>query len=1089
MKLKGYKIYSFGRSHIKDGVIVSSDLKTNETTITESFLTGAIECYKKEELKDQELILEIIKVMLPHSEEKAHKEWFEGLEFQEQKYYGWFATTNGMKQEKNGICETLFVREDFKPFIDEFENLISLGKFKEIEDKEEKICINKDILSRISLATSSSFMAGDMPNIIVLPQATYRIIKDYKTVEKFIEKVVDKDGNEKSIVDYSLVDYHHDKEIDIFDGGGIGTPQVFEQIRKSLKVNHPVEFAIIRGYGIAIKGMITKFDIIGYLRKVYTGKTDYCRIKDGQFQLLDRWNDWQPVTNKTILLNESMVKLAKYFTGMDEYKKGLVKVDEKYKCIVNKLYVTKINKPDDEISDYRRLNYQILTALALSYNDYIELIREDVKAYRKILKAYVKDENNQWKIDIDAIRLFFKNIIKVNNHEKDEENEEVQEENVMESSKNVATKVEELLNISEDFVKLKFVRNSLAKLIEKKCRELCCGKITAKANYQYIAIDPISYMNFAIHRDQGEEGLAEGEFYSADCQNGDIRTIARNPLCAYSEIHNVKFTRNEMLDKWLSPCRELIYFNQKSDILALMSSADADGDSCTVIDNEIIRKAVVTPRDAKYFINSDDGRKEMMLYNTENRFIATYRAAGNLIGKIALKSASINSNSQETLDYYDRVNKKFISYSMIEFETVYEKGSEEYKKAKKQYIKEKLESGGWINILDASEEHREHIKQRFYGNEKDVYIVLYNAMVAIDAPKTLYFPSPEDMQIINNKYPRKAAFLQYKENKEDVNGSQYSYTGGLLDKVAGNIKKYLLDEIEDVVKKLDNRVELIQQKLINGDFHKESYGECLEKVSQLYKSYTEEREKADQECQKKIRKANKYRDEMIEGQYWSQWEEDAHYNDIKKYKSEKYDQFKAIDGRYILEADKLFNEYDLATISNAIANLKPCTEDFIINLFFPVFQYMNDTLQNDRYGFIKDPQGDIHYLYENYKKVALQKVDNSNIVKMLHLEEKKRLKVIEILSDKFRCKPLNMAVIDLIKNSEVDIIFDITVNGNEIILVNEDIEYAKIFSEAKYIQYGENSLFNCRQLTVANVLKGKVSDKSIGLILKSISVG
>ena len=184
----------------------------------------------------------------------------------------------------------------------------------------------------------------------------------------------------------------------------------------------------------------------------------------------------------------------------------------------------------------------------------------------------------------------------------------------------------------------------------------------------------------------------------------------------------------------------------------------------------------------------------------------------------------------------------------------------------------------------------------------------------------------------------------------------------------------------------------------------------------------------------------------------------------------------------------ILQKYDLATVSNAIANLQPCTEDFIINLFFPVFKFMNDILQNDRYVFVKDPEGDIHYLYENYKKIPIKKVDNTEITKMLHWEEKKRLKVVEITTDKFRCKPLNMDIVDIIKNSEDDIVFDIVIKGNEIILSRDAIEYAKVFPDSKYIQHGEHSLFNCTQLTVENILSGKSSEKSIGLVLKSISV-
>lgn len=362
-------------------------------------------------------------------------------------------------------------------------------------------------------------------------------------------------------VDYNLVDYHFDDDIDVFDGGAIATPRVFNQIQKELKLDFPVEFAIIRGYGIGIKGMITKFNIIKYLNVFHKWDTEYCKKVDGKFYLKDMWKEWQEVTDNTMLLNESMVKLAKYYkteNSVDTYKQRVASVDPKYKDIIGKLYVTKVNKRDEEIEDYRRLNYQLLTALALSKKDYLDLIKEDAKTYRRILKPFSKDsDKDEWLVNIDTIRLFFKNIITSDN----EESEEFQEEAVHMAA-NVVTKCEELLNISEEFINLKFVKNNLAKLIEKKCRELACGKVTAKAKYQYIAIDPISYMNFAMYRDQGENGLKAGGFYSADCLDGDIRTIARNPLCAYSEVHNVGFVRNAFLDNYLSQ-RSWNYWKKK----------------------------------------------------------------------------------------------------------------------------------------------------------------------------------------------------------------------------------------------------------------------------------------------------------------------------------------------------------------------------------------------------------------------------------------------------------------------------------------------------------------------------------------------
>lgn len=919
-------------------------------------------------------------------------------------------------------------------------------------------------------------MAGDMPDIIILPQPQFHIIKDYKTVEKFTEQIEDKKGNMVDQINYKLVDYHFDGEIDVFDGGAIATPKVFKQIRKELKLDYPVEFAIIRGYGIGIKGMITKFDIIYFLDVFYKGDTEYCRKKDGTYYLLDMWEEWQPVTDKTILLNESMVKLAKYYDAkkgenISTYKERIAKVDPKYKDIIGKLYVTKVNKKDEEIEDYRRLNYQLLTALALSKKDYLELIKEDAKAYRKILKPFEKNsEKEEWLVNIDNIRLFFKKII---THD-DEESEEFQEE-VKNISRNVVNKSEELLSVSEDFIHLKYVKNNLARLIEKKCRELACGKVTAKAKYQYIAVDPISYMNFAISRKQGENGLKAGEFYSGDCQNGDIRTIARNPLCAYSEIHNVEFVRNPFLDNYLSPCRELIYFNQKSDIYQLMSSADSDGDACTVIDSDIIRDAVVTPNDGKYFINKDDGRKELMQFTPENRFLATYRASGNLIGSIALKSANINSNSQETLDYYDTVNKKFIIYSQID-----------EVEDKEAFIKEKTESGEWLTVYKASEQHKEHTRQRFIDNEKDIYVVLYNAMVSIDAPKTLYFPSKADMEIINKKYGRKPCFLQYKKNKNNVVRGQYEFTFGLLDSVSKSIKKKLLNVIDEIHTEFDNKVELIQKKLINAAYKEEEYNACFEEIEALYKNYTDERQAINKEYSRKCYKESKYREEMINNSSWSQIDEELFLEAIESFKAEKIKKYKELDAKYIPLAEKIEMKYDIATIANAIGNMKNCTEDFIINLFYSVFYYLNDKLQPKRYVYKKDAEGDIIYLHERYKKIPAEAIDNQDIIKNLNLEEKKRLKVIDVKTD-VRAKILDNGVLGLIKNELKEngqITFDIKAVDNKPILLKDGKEMLKVFED--WIQINEYSLLKCSSIKFENLVK--VDKKSLGLTATEIIV-
>lgn len=1069
-KRKQFKIYSFDRFDIKDREITVSDLEEKTITISESFLTYALEKYKGKTLEDNQQITEIVKLMLPHDEEKAKREWFEGISFNGNKYYGWFATTNGMKKEKCGICETIFIREDFKSFAEEIEALISLGKFREIEDNGTELCINKDILSRISLVTSESEIAGNMPNFIVLPQPKYKITKEYKTVQKYNNQGLDTKGNSVDIVDYNLVDYNFNDQIDVDDGGGIASPGVFEQIKANLQIKYPVEFAIIRAYGLGIKGMITRFDIIRYLNENYKNDTDYCKKVNGRFYLLDCWKEWQPITNKTILLNESMVKLAKHFKNIDEYKTLLDKVDEKYKDLLNKLYVTKINKKDDDIKEYRRTNYQLMNALAITPKKYFDLANEDMRVYKKILNSYVKDEDGNWKIDIDTIRLFFKSVVSSED-----------EEEIIDKLNSVVSKSHELLNISENFIKLKYVKNNLAKLIEKRCRELACGKITVKAKYQYIAVCPISYMNYAMSGDQGDNGLNENEFYSGDCQDGDIRTISRNPLCAYSEVHNIKFIRNELLDGYLSPCRELIYFNQKSDILALMSSADTDGDACTVIDNEIIKNAVVTPKDKKYFINTSDGKVVPMKYTKENRFYATFRAAGNLIGSIALKSASINSQAQHIPDYFDTKSRCFLNKRDIDIND---------KEEKKKLIEEKLETGEWIKGYYADEELKEYIVNRFYDYEKEIYIVLYNAMIAIDAPKTLYFPSKADMKVLDDKYYKKAWFLQYKENKNEVDVTDYRYDRGLLDVFSKVVETRLLKEINTVITKFDNKVEIIQKKLINGDYNISQYNECFSAINEMYIDYSKERTIADREYYKKQKDESDNRDLLIDNLSWSQSDDEMYFDAIAKYKKEKYKKFKDIDSRFIKIADDITKKYDIATVANALANLDKCTEDFIINLFYPVFEFLNSKLQSTRYLYKRSEEenhGDVFYMHEAFKKLPVNFFSNISIVQNLHLEEKKRLKAIPVKKD-LRAKILDEGIIDLIK-SEISINqyikFDIQVyDEDRVILARDGNPLLEVFKDKGSIQVNQYNLLNCKGIKVE--MLGKVNEKSISFTITEI---
>jgi hypothetical protein len=409
------------------------------------------------------------------------------------------------------------------------------------------------------------------------------------------------------------------------------------------------------------------------------------------------------------------------------------------------------------------------------------------------------------------------------------------------------------------------------------------------------------------------------------------------------------------------------------------------------------------------------------------------------------------------------------------------------KEAKKAYIKEKLTNGEWLTTYQASEHHKAHIRQRFYDNEKDIYVVLYNAMVSIDAPKTLYFPSMDDMEIINKKYGRKAFFLQYRENKIDVEKSQYEFTYGLLDCFTNVIKEQLFDPIE-ARSSFDKNESIIQKKLINGDYNIDAYISCFEEISLFYEKYTDEREVVNGQYLGQKNKQDNFKKNAMANGTWDKEKEEEYYITLEKLKDERYKKYKEIDARYIVLSDSVLNKYDIATISNAIGNLENCTEDFIINLYFPVFEYLNSKLQANRYVFKKYEDGDISFLGERYRKIPVQAIDNSNIVKKLHIDEKKRLKVIDV-SAEIRVKVLERTVIKLIETklkSEKHIVFKIKLVDGKVILSRDEKLMLEVFPE--FLQIGKYNLIQCSSLKFELIIEISKSKMSMRLVATMITV-
>lgn len=980
-----------------------------------TFLFKALETYKNKIFEEDEFVSDIIKVTLNSDENTAKSQWFDGIELEEEKYLGWFATPSGMKQEdekENQKCEAFFIREDLKKFVQWFENIVSLEQFNILNNKE--IYVNKQVLSRLGLTTSTLITQIDMPNVIILPSASIKFARTYKTVtpkEIEVEITNEKTGEitKEPTIEYDLEDYDFNGDIDVFDGGGIATPSVMDTIGQSFeKKRTDIDFAIIRGYGTAIKGLITKFDIMKYLDVFYKEDMKFCKKVDGHYELLDMYGKWREVTDNTLLLNESMVKLADLFAEevKDAKKDIIIKNDtygmelieeklEKYNTetdintynLLNKLYITKVNKPESDLTDYRTLCYQFFNALALTDKEYHQLANQDYRLYRKLVKPYaIKDEDSdkkEFEISADYVNLFFRNITK-NKVEYDEENPAEYDVDFNENELNHTDKTAMLIQLDENNVELKTTKMQIKRMIEKKVRSLAAGKVTTKAQYCYIAIDPISYINFAMTRELGTNGLAKGQFYNRKCEDGDIRTIYRNPLMAFSEIHNIEFVRNNFFDNYFCKSSELIYFNQKSDIYGLCGSSDSDGDAVTVVDSEIIRRGVVETD--KPFFFKEDGKKVPYKYDDYGKFYCSWKPSGNLIGSVSTLAATVNTNSQWLPSYYSPNSNKFYYYNRVvkkiiknNFEEITEDSTKEEINGA---IKKLIEAGYLMYSTDKNiddEIIRGQIKKQFLEDSIYIYPLLHTSSLVIDTPKTMniidrdmYIKPIQKVFQKSEKDTRvfKPFFLRYRKYKWEIgkNEPYLKYSQSFIDKEAELIQKNILNCLENYKKTLSDKGKQLKKLLENNKYDADKLEECKEKMIRCYNEYSKESSKI----------SNK--------------------NDRK----ERSKLLKELDAEYLLIADDARKQYDTYTIAQVLATMDNCTESFLINLFFPHFLDIDNIKPSKKVVFIEDENGTVEYMYKKYSKIEKLTNYNENTAKNVHLRDLKDNNIIKEI--RFDCR-------------------------------------------------------------------------------------
>lgn len=957
----------------------------DDIEITENYMTQIYETYANTKLDKETDIF--AKVKLSKNREKALEVLINGLEYKGKKYT-YLATSAGLMKNTGEYteCECYFCSDsDFRK---EFENVISSGMLK--TKVGEEVAINKDIIARISLSLSDiiyKVLISDL-KFLILPELEYDFMSNYLQFKL-------KDKNTVDLDDLRLIEEEVNEKHIANDGCGFITPCAMDKINKQIislkdKNTPKLSWLGIRQIGLATKGLLVKFDFKKYLKE---------ELKLDELIVKDFWGTPQNIFDYDVIMNSSQTKWAKNFKSYKEYE-NLKNSDEfkKYEHLFNSLNITKVNKK--ECKEYTKTNYQLLSVLDLNDAKIKQLSEESLSSYKNVLNR-----------DIDAIRI----MLEGSALDKDEIS--------------ATTKVHKLLQIDENYVDTYPAKRLIDNLTNKKTHLLAGGSFEIKANFKTIAQDPIAYFNRLAGRETKYE-LKPYEYFV----NGELgeRTVCRFPLSCPSEVIKAKLITNEIYDKYFGDMPNDLMFLPFDDSAQIMSGADYDLDIVYVVDNKIIYESVI--EDKLRFKNALDASEPVKhIYDKEdkNLFNCILDGRGNKIGILANMSSKLNNISQKTIGYkYNKTKKvkqhdEWINYVLSKHPNLTREEVEEtFNKA--------LETEEFVRLQNTVENFKEY---KVYE-----YLLLTYQMLAIDSPKTgIPVDIKKDLKIIkdllqNVKKPLYLYHAKWKSKNVVVTEKECEYT----DSVLNNHSVRIMNEVEKIKEsqKWESCDDLFDSNLksITIDYIKnnESNTELINKIKGLNDEYFKLRTNAPGYSKVKSLKkaistfkknAESYpKNSELSKMYWREYYKSKNELDelqpkvnieldkidvyiAEKYNSEikgKFSNLEILSSAFLMRSD-FKNEFG--------ANYK-IKFQFVFNFIFDEFIEELLKLKGLGWKYDKSDDGDIRFMFENYKKVSAS-IKNDELQKKEILKKEIKLGITEKLRVKFTtdCRELNEEIV------------------------------------------------------------------------------
>lgn len=995
------------------------ELKTDvnvEGTITlgRNFMLDIFEIYMSNELNKQEYRLgknieEIIKVHIPQSDDDALGVLENGIDF-DSNHYVYLCTSAGLMKKSDmefkTESEAFFVEDTYKEFKDVFEDVISLGNIE--KKKGTELCINKDIVARISLALSSGERVH-LPGIkrIILPEMTYKFINNYLQFPSKIVKnekgenteVLDIDkvraayesGDKNSVLEKFTIEEQKKDPIThvAMDGSGFISPALINKIKKQLNdkhkanIDYDLSWIGIRELGLQSKGLLVKFDWKKYLREKYNLNELYIK---------DRWGKEHDLFEVDLIMNESQTKWCKWFDSYEEYEKSIndfANKDERYKELFESLYIIKYSK--EKADNVCESNYQVIGNLALTADELNKIAEESEVIYKKAIEG-----------DLAIRRILMGDIAR---------------ENQIELS--ASTKAHRLLQHDEKFNETKMIKNVVDNLINKKIHMLAGASIYLNnSNYKTAMKDPISYIDSLVelknnpdnylykkvkNEDTDEEievlkgikgkisknGLKEHTNYVP----GEIgkRVLARCPLNSPGENIKTELVQNNLLEKYFGRLSNDLIFYAFDDTMCAQSGMDEDLDITLCIDNDIIYNSViedVIDGTIWHFRNQFDGESNKEIYTDENLYQAIVEGRGNKIGELSNVGSICSNRMHKQLPEW-RCEHVLMSEFDIK-ETLYNK----YKNMEginEKDIHKFTERDYQLGISKCEkepydiEDHRQNVLNNFKNEKVNLYFLLYAQMKAIDSPKT-GLKIDEELKFIDeyikNKGESKPRFIYHAKYKKLDKSVEYRNTqdsNTLLNNFARRINEtygYKARELYDMDYDDEHLIKILRS------INEEVSDELKDKLTELSNDWHKKRAELPESIKlAELRETKKTNIEYKINKEFKENIDDEFNRCVFKRKPEVAKIELDIQKRYENEIKGQYTKEEILRAAGDVKgnkvvkfnNKANITSTFIMKFLFDELDaYLLEKNNKEGSIYVECTNGDNRFLFKNYKKTDIE---------------------------------------------------------------------------------------------------------------------